>query len=93
MSWDAAGAFVWHETDISPEVLGEEMRDNAFGWVAVFLQDGVNADTIEDDWVARFRRASGLPVGGWGVLRTQPVEEARLANSLLARNELDFFIV
>ena len=92
MSWDAAGAFVWHETDISPEVLGEEMRDNAFGWVAVFLQDGVNADTIEDDWVARFRRASGLPVGGWGVLRTQPVEEARLANSLLARNELDFFI-
>jgi len=92
MSWDAAGAFVWHETDISPEVLGQEMRDNAFGWVAVFVQDGANADPVEDGWIPRFRRASGLPVGGWGVLRTRPAEEARLASSIIERDGLDFFI-
>jgi len=92
MSWDGAGAFVWHETDISPEALGAEMRDNGFGWVAVFLQDGLSADPIEGEWVARFRQASGLPVGGWGALRTHPVEEARLASSLVERYGLDFYI-
>jgi hypothetical protein len=92
MSWDEAGAFVWHESDVSPEVLGHELRDNGFGWVAVFLHDGLTADPVEDDWIARFRRASGLFVGGWGTLRTQPVEEAALASSLVTRYRLDFYI-
>jgi hypothetical protein len=92
MSWKAAGAFVWHETDVAPEELGLQLRDAGFGWVAVFLHDGVSADPVEDDWVARFRRASGLPVGGWGALRDQPVEEAALADSLLGRYGLDFYI-
>jgi hypothetical protein len=59
MSWDEAGAFVWHESDVSPEVLGQELRDNGFGWVAVFLHDGLTADPVEDDWIARFRRRAG----------------------------------
>ena len=92
MSWDEAGAFVWHESDVSPEVLGQELRHNGFGWVAVFLHDGLTADPVEDDWVARLRRASGLLVGGWGALRTQPVEEAALASSLVTRYGLDFYI-
>ncbi len=92
MSWATAGAFVWHETDVSPEVLGEELRDNGFGWVAVLVHDGLVEDPVDDDWVARFRRASGLPVGGWGVLRTQPVEEAALADALVGRYGLDFYI-
>ena len=92
MSWATAGAFVWHETDVSPEVLGEELRDNGFGWVAVLVHDGLVEDPVEDDWAARFRRASGLPVGGWGVLRAQPVEEAVLADALVGRYGLDFYI-
>lgn len=92
VSWDAAGAFVWHETDISPEALGEELRRAGFGWVALFVHDGLGEDPVEDDWVRRFRDASGLPVGGWGALRTQPVEEAALADSLLARYGLDFYV-
>jgi hypothetical protein len=92
MSWDGAGAFVWHETDISPEALGQEMRDNGFRWVAVFLHDGLTVDPVEGDWAARFRRASGLPVGGWGALRTQPVGEAKLASSLVRQYGLDFYI-
>ena len=92
MSWQEAGAFVWHEADVSPEELGRELRDNGFGWVALFVQDGVSEDAVEGDWIARFRAASGLPVGGWGALRTEPVEEARLASSIVARDGLDFYV-
>lgn len=92
MSWEDAGAFVWHETDVSPEALGQELRANGFGWVAVFVQDGVTEDPVENDWIARFRTASGLAVGGWGALRTQPVREARLASALVSRDGLDFYI-
>ena len=40
----------------------------------------------------RFRAASGLRVGGWGVLRTEPEREADLAHRLLDRYSLDFYI-
>lgn len=92
MSWDAAGAFVWHETDVDPDILGRQLLEAGFGWVAVFLHDGTSEDPVEADWVARFRRASGLPVGGWGVLRTQPVEEAAVVDGQLARYGLDFYV-
>lgn len=92
MSWSSAGAFVWHETDVSPEALGEEMRAAGFGWIAVLVHDGLVEDPVEDDWVERFRRASGLPVGGWGVLRDDPAGEAALADRLIARYGLDFYI-
>jgi hypothetical protein len=92
MSWNAAGAFVWHETDVDPEILGRELLNAGFGWVAVFLHDGETEDPVEGDWVARFRRASGLPVGGWGVLRDRPEADAALADGLLARYGLDFYV-
>ena len=90
--WAGAGAFVWHETDVAPEALGTQLRDSGFSWVAVFLHDGVDADPIEGDWVRRFREASGLLVGGWGVLRAEPELEAELAHRLLADYSLDFYI-
>jgi hypothetical protein len=91
--WQTAGAFVWHENAVDPEQLGRELRDNGFGWVAVELNDGTRVDPVEDDWLRRFREASGgLPVGGWGVLRTDPVAEAQLASSLLDRYSLGFYI-
>ncbi len=92
MSWRSAGAFVWHETDISPEALGEELRAAEFGWVALRVHDGLAEDPVDGDWIGRFRRASGLPVGGWGVLRDQPEDEARLAHEVLARHSLDFYV-
>lgn len=92
MSWDSAGAFVWHETDVSPEALGQELRDAGFGWVALFLHDGLSEDPVEADWANRFRHASGLAVGGWGALRDRPAEEAALADRLLARYGLDFYV-
>ena len=91
--WQTAGVFVWHEAAVDPETLGRELEDNGFGWVAVQLHDGLSVDPVDDDWIRRFREASGgLPVGGWGVLRTDPVDEARLAQSLVARDGLDFYI-
>jgi len=90
--WEGAGAFVWHETDIEPETLGAQLLANGFSWVAVRIHDGLTADPIEGDWVRRFRAASGLRVGGWGVLRTDPEQEADFAHGLLADNALDFYI-
>lgn len=91
-SWSSAGAFVWHETDLEPTLLGRVLREAGFGWVAVRLHDGLDEDPVEADWVYRFRLASGLPVGGWGVLRTDPEGEAALASSLVERYGLDFYI-
>lgn len=91
-SWSSAGAFVWHETDVEPTLLGTALRNAGFGWVAVYLHDGMAEDPVEADWAYRVRLASGLPVGGWGVLRTQPEDEARLAQQLLARYHLDFYV-
>jgi hypothetical protein len=91
-SWTSAGAFVWHETDVEPTLLGRILREAGFGWVAVRLHDGTEEDPVEADWVYRFRLASGLPVGGWGVLRIDPEAEAGLASELVARYGLDFYI-
>jgi hypothetical protein len=91
-SWNAAGAFVWHETDIEPTLLGRVLRESGFGWVAVRLHDGLAEDPVEADWVYRFRLGSGLPVGGWGVLRADPEAEAGLASSLVERYGLDFYV-
>jgi hypothetical protein len=92
ISWAGAGAFVWHENDVAPESLGLQLHANGFSWVAVLIHDGVDVDPIEADWVRRFRESSGLPVGGWGVLRTQPEQEAELADRLLEDYSLDFYI-
>jgi hypothetical protein len=92
MSWTGAGAFVWHETDVAPETLGSQLRANGFLWVAVLIHDGLTVDPVEGNWVRRFRAASGLPVGGWGVLRTEPEEEAELAHRMLDHYSLDFYI-
>jgi hypothetical protein len=92
MSWAGAGAFVWHETDVAPEALGLQLRRSGFSWVAVLIHDGLVVDPVEGEWVQRFRAASGLPVGGWGVLRTEPEREAALAHRLLDHYSLDFYI-
>ena len=91
-SWRSAGALVWHETDVEPTLLGRILREAGFGWVAVRLHDGTEEDPVEADWVYRFRLASGLPVGGWGVLRTDPEADARLASDLVTRYGLDFYV-
>jgi hypothetical protein len=92
MSWEGAGTFVWNETGVSPETLGHQLRVNGFSWVALRIQDGLAADPIEGDWVRRFRAASGLSVGGWGVLRAEPEQEADLAHRLLDHYGLDFYL-
>lgn len=92
MSWMGAGAFVWHETDVAPETLGSQLRASGFLWVAVLIHDGLTGDPVEGDWIRRFRAASGLPVGGWGVLRTEPEDEAELADRMLDHYSLDFYI-
>lgn len=91
--WEGAGAFVWHETDVAPETLASELRDNGFSWVAVLLHDGAALDPVEGEWVSRFRAAApDLAVGGWGVLRDDPEREAELAHRLVARHGVDFYI-
>lgn len=91
-AWTNAGAFVWNETSLDPELLGRWLREAGFGWVVIRTHDGLSEDPIEGDWAFRMRVASGLPVGAWGVLRTEPEQEAALASSIVARYGLDFYI-
>jgi hypothetical protein len=92
MSWESAGAFVWHELDVDATRLGMTMRENGFGWIAVRLHDGLEVDPLAERWIESFQAASGLPVGGWGVLRDKPEAEAKLAGSLVDRLGLDFYV-
>jgi hypothetical protein len=92
MSWNAAGGLVWHTGDVDPAVLGRALRQAGFGWVAVQIADGENPTPIGEGWIRDFRAASGLPVGGWSVLRDQPSQEAELAARLVAADGLDFYI-
>jgi hypothetical protein len=92
MSWTSAGAFVWHPASIDPAVLGSALRANGFGWVALFVNDGSTATPLDPVWIRRFRQASGLPIGGWGVLRTDPAGDALLASELVRQDGLDFYV-
>ena len=77
--------------DVSPKH-SATIQGNGFGWVALLVNDGLSEDAVEGDWITRFRRPSGLSAGGWGVLRNKPVEEAKLASSLITRYGFDFYI-
>lgn len=87
-----AGAFVWHEGDIDPDSFARTLLASGFDWAAVHLHEGLVEDPIEGDWIARYRRAGGPPLGGWGVLRTEPEAEAQLAQRLVAAQGLAFYI-
>jgi hypothetical protein len=91
-SWDKAGGLVYHPDSIDPAQLGREMRGAGFGWVAVFLGDGPDVSSPDASWVERFRAASGLAVGGWSVLRDDPVGEARAASAAITAGGLSFYI-
>ena len=77
---------------MDPSILGRALRENGFGWATILLHDGLTEDPIDPVWIERFREASGFPVGGWGVLRTEPEREAELADALLTRYGLSFYI-
>jgi hypothetical protein len=86
MSWDSAGGMVVHPDAIDPAQLGTEMRSAGFGWLAVDLAH------YDPGWVARFRTASGLPVGGWSVLGDDAAADAAAAAQAVQDDALDFYI-
>lgn len=92
MSWRSAGAFVWHATHVDPAVLGAQMRRAGFGWVALHVADGARETELDRSWVESFRASSGLPVGGWSVLRKSPLHDARRAARLVHVHRLDFYV-
>lgn len=92
MSWRSAGGIVWHLGDVDPTWLGQQMRDAGFGWVAVFLGASDTATPPDPGWIARFRAASGLPVGGWSVLGDDPATDAAAAVQLIRQDGLSFYI-
>ncbi|MFL5925777.1 MAG: hypothetical protein ACJ77E_02440 [Gaiellaceae bacterium] len=81
-----------HPDALDPVVAADEVRANGFGWIALRIADGETALPLPANWVARFRAVSGIPVGGWTVLRDHPVAEAQLAARLVGEDGLDFYI-
>jgi hypothetical protein len=92
MSWDNAGAIIWHVRDSDPAWLGRTMRGAGFGWAAVFLGEGGTADPPAPGWIEQFRAASGLPVGGWSVLGDDPAKDVAHAARLIRADGLSFYI-
>jgi hypothetical protein len=90
--WAGAGAFVWHEESVDPVSLARTLRAAGFSWAALRLHEGVDVDPVEPRWIERYRAAGGPPLGGWGVLRTAPRQEAGIAVALLRRLHLGFYV-
>src|SRR5438093_13511988 len=79
------GLFVWNAQNL-PGFLPEEMKAGGFRWMAIDLHDGLELVEKTDyrALIAEYR-AKSLDVAGWGVLRTQPKEEADLGGDLSAQ--------
>jgi hypothetical protein len=92
MSWNHAGAFVWHTHDVDPDWLGQQMRSAGFGWVAIYMGSAGDALPSDPEWVYRFERSSGLPVGGWSSLRGNAHADAGFAAKELKLEGLSFYI-
>jgi hypothetical protein len=92
MSWDGAGAIVWHLGDVEPTALGQSLRAAGFDWVAVYLGDPDATSPPDPSWLERFELASGLPIGGWSVLGDNPVSDAATAVQLVQQDHLAFYI-
>jgi len=92
MSWQSAGGLIVHPDQLDPVVAAEEARAGGLGWIALQIADGETALPSPANWVARFRAVSGIPVGGWSVLRDDPAAEANLAATLLGQDQLDFYV-
>jgi len=90
--WAGAGAFVWHEESVDPVHLARTLRAAGFSWAALRLHEGVEVDPVEPGWIERYRAAGGPSLGGWGVLRTAPRQEAGIAVALLRRLRLGFYV-
>ena len=90
--WAGAGAFVWHEESVDPVRLARTLRVAGFSWAALRLHEGVDVDPVETGWIERYRAAGGPPLGGWGVLRTEPRQEAGIAVALLRGLRLGFYV-
>jgi hypothetical protein len=89
MSWENAGAFVWHTSDVDPDWLGQQLRSAGFGWVGVYFDAG---DPPDLSWIERLERSGGLAVGGWSVLGDDPHADAALAARTVRQDGLSFYI-
>jgi hypothetical protein len=90
--WNHAGVLVGDTRNFpGPDRLADQLAASGFSWIALQLHQGLAARPVDARWLRAFR-ARGLAVGGWGIEKTHPVWEARLAARLLDRNGLDFYI-
>jgi hypothetical protein len=90
--WSSAGAFVLHTHDVDPEWLGQQLRAAGFGWVVVYVGSTGMEQPPDANWIARFKQASGLPVGGWSWLVGYPKYDARFAADAVKQYGLSFYI-
>lgn len=88
------GIFVAHPDFADPGVFGDTLRQRGFGWCAVKVLQGVNAEDANIDWMERAGWASalrkrGITFGLWGYHETNPAAEANLASTLITRFDDD----
>ncbi len=94
--WEKAGLWCVNTDGFSTQLHGDLMVKNKISWVAVLVHDGLtenarNAGYFQSGWIAQLR-AKGVAVGAWGVQRTDPEGEAKLAAKLVQKWGFDFYI-
>lgn len=94
--WKEPGVFVWHAGAFPADIALQRLKALGIKWVALQIADGltVNAETeqaLAAGYIQRLR-AAGIKVGFWGVNRTEPEAEAKLAADLVRKWGADFYI-
>lgn len=90
--FDRAGVFVDDPRNFpGPWGLADELQANHFAWVAFHIHNGLWPQELDPMWVDVFR-AHGIAVGGWGTEDQHPLIDAALADFMVRRYGLDFYI-
>lgn len=95
MVFEYPGVLVTVVGNVSPEVLGAQLRANGFKWCACKIHDGSRIDNQEQfgnvNWHSRMKNM-GISCGAWGPVRTDPTFEASIVTNLVRKYNFDFYI-
>ncbi len=94
--WKESGVFVWHTDAFPAEHAIAKLEAAGVKWIALQAHDGLTVNpevdkALQAGYIQKLH-AAGIKVGFWGVNRTEPEAEARVAADLVKKWGADFYI-
>lgn len=92
MNWRQAGMILEFTPDFNPHptYYAKLLHENNFRWLSIKIHDGLAVVDLDPLWIKMCKEA-GISVGGWGVLQSNPWNEAHLADRLIRKHELEHY--